>query len=1089
MPPRKKTKKNLNKPFVIHRDESCLSSNNSQQDQDAEASVPGHETREPPTGTGAWDQPPEHEESEPQLLQSADQSQIIYSDPDEPRWSELDEIVEETEPESTNFEDSCYHYDPAADDNTQYNRDEPSRCEPDNRMEDSQIGDSHVDVLQGDVLQGDGNTQHADDSRDGPSEFSNHLHHDESSAAGPSLITQEIDQEDCSLLNHSIDQSYNAENDQSELHYDITDSRLENDASTPRPREESSSPLNEDEEEEDGVFSDHSLRSSLGSYDSGMARKAVVEEVSSTDASAYLQDNRMSPPARSTHMSDFAHSLISETDGDDSTFASKDSLYSHYRSRSSPHHAQMSPTAASPSSSKRGGSKSAVTRLGSPAMSIQQSPKGRTPTRFRPHVDPAPLVLLHVTMLPLQWSWAPVLEEAAAYAAEGNAMLSEPIKNLRDAWIILQDRIGDTVLERGVLLSHPQNDYEVLEERVLEAMELPLRRRARILECGHYLGPANVMSLSDDEETEDDDSYASYEIQRRRITSTRHWCTTCRNEIKVDALGPGKIFRVKVYASNGLMRAGAWKACWREMERIDVEIEPIVNSSLHIELAELAVEQQRRAEEAASKLLQEKKEAEAASRGIVAKIDDDTRRLNEEFKRRDLEREIERQREEVMRAQPKALTSPPPAIPIEAPPCPPDQSQSSDQFAQKSPYDEPSSAHVPPSPSTAAPTTSPVPPSPLPRQIPDTFPELLMEALRVLIRDRKNVVIGILSFLALMLAVRGGQQQNYLNGQHDHFPRGNEAYAPPQYANSQPNGRPQQHVNEQQQPQMQYQNAPPVQHYQQDQQAPYQQMEYQGQVQNVDSAQQVESYNPPPAQAQSQYEHPGHDSAQYEQHPHQPVQYGREEQHDNSQYDYPPVQYEQEQPRYEEVQTQDPVFEFTVQSESASPIPDDAWASQQEAHVDFESDGRDAFTATESATYEEVPIETQEETESNTNMMEFVDFETIESEIEITETEVVEELPSAVLDEEKTELESDEVDTPVEADVTTENETSTESSHELRDSATAEELAESSDEVTLDQEDDESITNVDGLEVTPYDEDEAVALVDEDEVEDDHEEL
>ncbi|KAL2891547.1 hypothetical protein HOO65_010905 [Ceratocystis lukuohia] len=982
MPPRKKTKKNLNKPFVIHRDESCLSSNNSQQDQDAEVSpsapapailtepapTPGHETRDIPASTIAWGHPLEHEELDSEHSQVGESSQIIYSDPDEPRWSELDEIAEETEPESTRFEESRYKNDLAAD-TTPYNH----HLDQSSHMDDSRGSDSQLEAAQAQQ-----DNRYADDSQVETSGLSHgistadHCDHDDSQdTAEPSLLVESVVQEDCSLLNHSIDQSYNAETDRSRLqpqsHYDITDSHIDQDTSTPRPRQDSSSPLQEEEEEEDDhddVFSDHSLRSSLGSYDSGMARKAVVEEAPSVDASSvYMhEDSRMPQAARPTHVSDFSQSLISETDDDDSTLSSKDSLCSHFRSGSNSRQAYMSPTAGSSRSSKNSGPKSVVTRLGSPAMPVHYSPKGRTPTRFRPQPDQAPLVLLHVTMLPLQWSWAPVLEEAAAYAAEGNSMLSEPIKNLRDAWIILQDRIGDTVLERGVLLPHPQNDYEVLEERVLEAMELPLRRRARILECGHYLGPANVMSLSDDEETEDDDSFTSYEIQRRRITSTRHWCATCRHEIKVDALGPGKIFRVKVYASNGLMRAGAWKACWREMERIDVEIEPIVDSSLHIELAELAAEQQRRAEETASKMLQEKKEAEAASRGIVAKIDDKTRRLNEERERREIERELERHREEVMRAQPKALTSPPPAIPIEAPPCPSDQSRSSGQFTQSTPHNESSSSHPPPSPSASVPlATSPGPQSPLQRTIPDTFPELLMEALRVLIRDRKNIVIGVLSFLALLLAVRGGQQQNYMHAMHhDHFPGRSQAYAAAPYADTQPPAPAQQ-----QQPQMQHQNVPPVQYYQQQQQHVPQQVEYQAQAQ-----QQAVGYREVSAQDQ-QYAQPEYGSAQNEQPTQQQTQYEQQQQqqhYENAQYDYPHVEHEQQYYQYDDIQAQD-------ESPIASPGEPLAVDAEYEAPVDVQDfideaiAAEDSVISTEALAGESVELET----EANSNFADNID--------------------------------------------------------------------------------------------------------------------
>jgi hypothetical protein len=195
-------------------------------------------------------------------------------------------------------------------------------------------------------------------------------------------------------------------------------------------------------------------------------------------------------------------------------------------------------------------------------------------------------VLLHVTLLPLRWLWGDVIDGLDSAVKDG-FVGGDELSSLRDAWRQLQDRVGDTVLERGVLLPHPQNDYEVLEERLLEALELPLRRRARILQCGHYLGPSNVTEMADEGQSESEDEYGDT-VGQRKMVEKRHWCATCQGEIKYEDLGPGKVFRIKVYASNGLMKAGAWEACWREMERVDVEVEPIVDTPLQRELERLS---------------------------------------------------------------------------------------------------------------------------------------------------------------------------------------------------------------------------------------------------------------------------------------------------------------------------------------------------------------------------------------------------------------------------------------------------------------------------------------------------------------------
>ncbi|EFX06247.1 flavoprotein oxygenase [Grosmannia clavigera kw1407] len=248
------------------------------------------------------------------------------------------------------------------------------------------------------------------------------------------------------------------------------------------------------------------------------------------------------------------------------------------------------------------------------------SPPTRTASRFRPiQPEPAPLVLLHATLMPTRWAWADVLDrwgEAAEEqagetehdAAEGENSEGSPgspgtpsraFRRLHTAWCRLQSFLnGETVSERGVLLPHPQNDFEVLEERLLEALELPVRRRARILECGHYLGPVDDDDDDGDDGYEDEDSVAGEDedldedhdhsetdtahggdssISRHK--ERRHWCGMCRAEIRYEPLRAERVFRVKVYASNGLMTAGAWAACWREMERVDVEIEPVVTDA------------------------------------------------------------------------------------------------------------------------------------------------------------------------------------------------------------------------------------------------------------------------------------------------------------------------------------------------------------------------------------------------------------------------------------------------------------------------------------------------------------------------------
>ena len=520
------------------------------------------------------------------------------------------------------------------------------------------------------------------------------------------------------------------------------------------------------EADDDDVFSDRSPRSSLGSVSSDPDRKHRS------------LDDTLTQATRSPRLSE-----ISQYEKADFVPTIRGTPRIPFRTPSDVRAMQMaSPPASvygSPRSSKRPPLPT-ISRLGSPSVSAQYSPKRKsTPPRFKSRKEPAPLVLLHATLLPSRWPWANVLEVAET------DNLSDPAKTLRDNWRQLQDRIGDTVLERGVLIPHPQNDFEILEERLLDAMDLPLRRRARILECGHYLGPSNEKTLSEDMDSDDEDLDDTLRDTDRKT----HWCTTCRHEIKYDSLGPGKVFRVKVYASNGLMKAGAWEACWKEMERVDVEIEPIVEPSLAQELGHLAAEQQKQEEEAERMVAQQLSGHRGSSPPVEQHMEDDGMANQVEPDTGEV-RYVEDHDHSMTNHQgsPQILSSPSsPHIHIESPrvdterrtrdeehlrgiyghtsPTPHSRTRQSARASSMSRHPD---SYIPP----------PSPPSPSeeayarrrtrrrPYQT-ASLPELLLEALKVVMQDRKNVVIAFLTFLAMLLAVRGGGPREE---PHNHFP-------------------------------------------------------------------------------------------------------------------------------------------------------------------------------------------------------------------------------------------------------------------------------------------------------------------------------
>jgi hypothetical protein len=182
-----------------------------------------------------------------------------------------------------------------------------------------------------------------------------------------------------------------------------------------------------------------------------------------------------------------------------------------------------------------------------------------------------PLVLLHVTLLPIP----------LVYSQEIMESVLPP--SILENWKLLQEKATDTVLERGILIPHPKEDYDLLEERLLESLELKI---PRILKCGHFhLSPeeeADVLAESDHEEDLDDADI----------------CLDCGRRIRDGRYGSAgtgsKRWDIKLFAANGLMRAGAWSAAWREMERVDVEILPWMEEDMKREL-ELRREEEDRA--------------------------------------------------------------------------------------------------------------------------------------------------------------------------------------------------------------------------------------------------------------------------------------------------------------------------------------------------------------------------------------------------------------------------------------------------------------------------------------------------------------
>ncbi|EXJ66576.1 uncharacterized protein A1O5_10246 [Cladophialophora psammophila CBS 110553] len=196
------------------------------------------------------------------------------------------------------------------------------------------------------------------------------------------------------------------------------------------------------------------------------------------------------------------------------------------------------------------------------SFSIQTSPAKRSSRSH--HTSPLkggtnlkkefPLILLHCTLLPPNQRFQPSSQE--------NAALSEFLpEEYKQRWIALRDRLTDVEINsRGVLIPHPRDDYGLLEERLLESLDLEKPRTQH----NHYFNAGGSSadsgfesgSLTDDEADLDGSAHLK--------------CPDCGSHLRPEAMN--RRWDVKVFAANGLMRAGAWAAAWQEMEKVDVEI-------------------------------------------------------------------------------------------------------------------------------------------------------------------------------------------------------------------------------------------------------------------------------------------------------------------------------------------------------------------------------------------------------------------------------------------------------------------------------------------------------------------------------------
>ena len=293
-------------------------------------------------------------------------------------------------------------------------------------------------------------------------------------------------------------------------------------------------------------------------------RISTVSSVSSFPASVLHHDphEELRTPSRSPRPQSSRHDSIGSL-ADVATSPRRRGYAAAFRNPSSVRAMQMKDELGDDSESitphRRSGSQFSVRSHGS-GYSAHTSPAKRfsrssqsSPLKKSSNVKKEfPLVLLHCTLLPPSSNLLSPHCDKELFGA----LLPE---EYRKRWIALQDRIAMAeVKARGILVPHPQEDYELLEERILESLELEKPR----IRSSHYLHRDAAGADSGFEsasQTDEDEIDLPHDLK----------CPDCGKGID---LYRNRKWEIKVYAANGLMRAGAWSAAWREMEKVDIEI-------------------------------------------------------------------------------------------------------------------------------------------------------------------------------------------------------------------------------------------------------------------------------------------------------------------------------------------------------------------------------------------------------------------------------------------------------------------------------------------------------------------------------------
>ena len=197
-----------------------------------------------------------------------------------------------------------------------------------------------------------------------------------------------------------------------------------------------------------------------------------------------------------------------------------------------------------------------------------------------------PLVLLHVAMLqPTQAEYPD--------AILSKVLPRKVLNQYKATQATLFQKVGPVVRQRGILLRHPKGNFDGLLESILSTLGLETHTDVSSDDehYGRSLGEPDELDgqqcngtgeprNSEDWDSADSDdtaceTYCPTPELSRKSGQTQRTCSTCgrpRRRLRIQDSSHGNRYDVKVFAANGLVGPHVWEAVWREMERVDVEI-------------------------------------------------------------------------------------------------------------------------------------------------------------------------------------------------------------------------------------------------------------------------------------------------------------------------------------------------------------------------------------------------------------------------------------------------------------------------------------------------------------------------------------